>query len=65
MNRFIIKIDIKDIDFVKEFATIVFESKFISGMLGIETDLSIEEVRLKPYIVQVDDIRQGNLYKGI
>lgn len=62
MNKFIIRIDPAYMDTVKEYSNIIFESQIFQGLIGIETELNIEQLKEKQYIHKVENDSIGTFY---
>jgi hypothetical protein len=60
MNRYIIKINPEHKDILKNYGTIIFDSKVIDGLIGLESELTISKLRKIPYIIKIEKDRVGS-----
>ena len=61
MNSFIIKIDPRYKQTLGKYGNIVFDSSIIKGLIGIETNLTMEQIRNLPHVINVEEDRDGYL----
>ena len=61
MNTFVVKINHEYKDTLKRYGNIVFDSSIIKGLIGIETNLTMEQIRNLPHVINVEEDRDGYL----
>ena len=61
VERFKVKINPKYKDTLKTYGNIVFDSSIIKGLIGIETNLTMEQIRNLPHVINVEEDRDGYL----
>jgi hypothetical protein len=61
MNTFIVKINPEYKYTLKRYGNIVFDSSIIKGLIGIETNLTMEQIRNLPHVINVEEDRDGYL----
>jgi len=59
MNRYIVRINPVYKETLKQYGNILFDSKLIDGLMGIESELSLEEMNNIPHVTMVENDREG------
>lgn len=60
MNKYIIRISPKYKDTLKQYGTVIFDSQIINGLVGLESELSIDEICNIPHVFKVEPNRVGS-----
>jgi hypothetical protein len=59
MNKYIIRIVPEYKDTLKQYGEVIFESQLINSLIGLESELSIDEIWNIPHVFNVEKDREG------
>jgi hypothetical protein len=59
MNKYIVRITPLYKDTLNQFGNIVFESKLINSLVGLESELSINDIWNIPHVFKVEEDVEG------
>jgi hypothetical protein len=62
MDKYIIRITPAYKDTLKQYGNIIFKSELINSLVGLESELSIDEIWNIPHVFNVEKDREGTFY---